>query len=107
MAAKQDEIITKKYLNKRLKITTDYLDERLKLMGGYINERFDEFSEKMKERFDENKRDLLSIKDEIIAELKPNRDNQEMHDVSHTRINKTLRDHDERIEHLEAPPARN
>ncbi|MBI3290633.1 hypothetical protein HYZ78_04555 [Candidatus Microgenomates bacterium] len=114
--------LTKKYLDGRLNLTKKYLDQRLNLIRDYINERFDEFGEKVNERFDEfgkemrekmdkrfdeNKRDLLSIKDEIITEVKKNRDNQEMHDVSHERINRDLNDHEERIEALETSSKRN
>ena len=129
VAKAKNDLLTKKYLDQRLNLTKKYLDqrlnrfdarlsstkkyldERLSLMGDYINERFDEFGEKitemMNKRFDENKRDLLTIKDEIITELKNNRDNQEMHDVSHERINKDLDDHEERIEVLEASSRKN
>ena len=95
-----------KLINRRL----DALNKLIKRILGSQNEqidgvdkRIDGLGEKMEQRFAEQKNDLLNIKDEIMKELKDMREEQADHNFSHTRIDDTLREHDQRITVLEKP----
>jgi len=79
----KDGPVTKSYLDKQNFVTEDYLDER-----------FDNFKEEIKD-------DLYSIKDEIMGELKKNRENDETHQFSHMRVNDDLQELDKRVTNLE------
>ena len=68
-------------------VTDKYLSQKLK-------ESFKEFGDKLKE-------DLYQIKDEIMSELKKNRENDEAHQFSHMRINDDIQDLDKRVKTLE------
>lgn len=100
MATNPNNYVTKKYLDERLKYSFNEFRKEM-------DERFNEFREEIREELKEFKnaiiQEMLNIKDAIITELRIVRDNQKMHDASHTRINTTLRDHDKRIESLEVP----
>lgn len=55
----------------------------------------------LKNEFSEMKNDILEMKDEILGELSDIRENQEVHNYSHSRINDDLFDHETRIKKLE------
>lgn len=90
--------VTRDYLNKKIRdfVTKDYLNEKIKnfVTKDYLNERFVLFKGELKD-------DLYQIKDEIMGELKRNRENDETHQFSHMRINDDVQDLDKRVKNLE------
>lgn len=70
-------------------VTKDYLDKRLKEFGGKLKT--------------ELKGELLEIKDEIVGEIKALREEFDAHRHSHARVDDTLEDHEKRIATLEKP----
>ena len=92
------DFVTKDYLNEKIKnfVTKDYLDKKIKnfVTKDYLNERFVLFKGELKD-------DLYQIKDEIMGELKRNRENDETHQFSHMRINDDVQDLDKRVKNLE------
>lgn len=57
------------------------------------------------EKFESFKSELYDIKDEIITELKKNRENDDTHQFSHMRVNDDLQDLDKRVTKLEKQPS--
>lgn len=53
------------------------------------------------EKFESFKSELYDIKDEIMTELRKNRENDEAHQFSHIRINDELQELDKRVTKLE------
>lgn len=71
----------------------------------YLKEELGNFGERLKKELkQEIKSDLLEIKDEIIKEIKDMREEQEVHQASHVRINDELEEHEEKIIRLEQKP---
>lgn len=77
MTAKKNDLVTKQYLDKKL--------------GKFKTELKSELSE-----------DLYKIKDEIVGEIKAMREESDVHQYSHTRINEELEDHEKRITQIQA-----
>lgn len=103
MAKKTDDLVTKKYLDKRLsKFKVEIKEE--------IREELVEFSEDIQDRFDKTTRkfkdeikdDMYKFKDEIIGEFNKHDEDDKVHEFSHVRINEELEDHDLRISQLQA-----
>lgn len=60
---------------------------------------------KFKKEFKEEiKSELYEIKDEIVGEIRAMREEFEMHMATHSRINDTLDDHEERLTLIEKKP---
>lgn len=62
-------------------VTEDYLDKRLEKLKG----------------------DIVDLKDEIVGEIKATREEFDVHQSSHARINDTLEDHEKRLSTIEKP----
>jgi hypothetical protein len=56
---------------------------------------------RVEKKLDEMKEDNLNMKLEILTELKEMREEHDMHQYSHTRINDDLQEHDKRLKVLE------
>ncbi len=74
--------------NNGLMVKDDYVTKN------YLDEKFESF-----------KSELYDIKDEIITELKKNRENDDTHQFSHMRVNDDLQDLDKRVTKLEKQPS--
>ena len=57
---------------------------------------------KLGNKFDGLKSDVLNMKVEIMSELKDIREEHDVHQFSHRRINDELQDHEKKIKRLEA-----
>lgn len=79
------------------------LDNRFYAQNEWLEQKFEAQNEWIEQKFADQKDDLLTIKDEIMKELKDMREDQETHQASHARINGELEDHEERIAKLEQP----
>ena len=56
-----------------------------------------------KSDIDTLKKDILEMKVEILGELKDMREEFDVHQFSHVRINDELQEHDQRLKTLESP----
>lgn len=78
---KNDEPITKKYLDKKLEETKGYTDKK----------------------FGDLKEEIIGFKDEILTEIKALREDFDTHAFQHQTTNDTLDDHETRLRRLEKP----
>lgn len=81
---KNDDLVTKRYLDKKLKVFRSEMREELVGMKDEINNN------------------MYKFKDEIIGEFKKHDENNEVHKFSHVRIDEELEDYDRRISQLAA-----
>lgn len=70
----------------------------------YLKEELDRFGKRLKKELkQELKGELIEIKTEIIKEIRDMREEFDVHQASHVRIDEELEDHEERIGKLEQP----
>lgn len=97
---KNDNLVTKDYLDKRLSRFKNELKDELK---GELIEFKDELKGELVELKDELKNGLVEMKDEIVGEIKAMREDFDAHQVQHQRINDTFEEHETRLQKLENP----
>lgn len=80
-------------------VTKQYLDKKLDIFGKKLKTELK--TELKKELREELREDLYEIKDEIVGEIKAMREENDIHHVTHERVDDMLDEHDERIAKLE------
>ena len=88
---KANNLVTKPYLDKKLKTFKIELKDELKKDLKQMNNELGR----------ELKGDLYEIKDEIVGEIKTSREESDTHQYSHVRINEELEEHDKKITKLQ------
>jgi hypothetical protein len=77
-------------------VTKKYLDSKLKRLRDEIDVKFVQFKKELKD-------ELVGIKDEIVGEIKAMREEFDTHQFQPRAINDTFDDHENRLQKLEKP----
>lgn len=103
--ADRDDLVTKTYLDKKLGVTERHFDKKLKKeltitrvsLKTYFDDKLDDFREEVNKKFEK----MTEIMLEVLKEVRDKREEDEVHQGSHSRMSDTLEEHETRIAKLE------